>query len=243
MSSLQNSRVEASSARMGLGANAGQQEATGDFVERRVGRNRRRVSHGREADRHPVVHDDALRAEVLGVVRDGGDIGVAGREPRAPEPIGVGNRAAVAQLCPDLGGGRGVGVVGVIEVDGPVAGVGRLVGFGGGHGAPRFELRLTPLTSVETADATGASGGDDCMAGSVHLEVDGAVATITNDNPAKHNAFDDEMDAQLFAILSEVKARPDIRAVVWRGEGLRGRRVATSRPSAPTSPGSLTTSS
>ena len=28
----------------------------------------------------------------------------------------------------------------------------------------------------------------------VRLDVDGAIATITNDNPDKHNAFDDEMD-------------------------------------------------
>jgi len=36
------------------------------------------------------------------------------------------------------------------------------------------------------------------MAGTVRLEVDGAIATIVNDNPDKHNAFDDDMDAQLF---------------------------------------------
>jgi len=53
----------------------------------------------------------------------------------------------------------------------------------------------------------------------VHLTVDGAIATITNDNPDKHNAFDDEMDAELFAILAELKARPEVRAVIWRGEG------------------------
>ena len=57
------------------------------------------------------------------------------------------------------------------------------------------------------------------MTGTVRLEVEGAVATITNDNPDKHNAFDDDMDAQLFAILAELKARPEVRAVVWRGEG------------------------
>jgi enoyl-CoA hydratase len=39
---------------------------------------------------------------------------------------------------------------------------------------------------------------------SVRLEIDGAIATITNDNPDKHNAFDDDME---------------IRAVIWRGEG------------------------
>ena len=53
----------------------------------------------------------------------------------------------------------------------------------------------------------------------VHLTVDGAIATITNDNPDKHNAFDDEMDAELFAILAELRARPEVRVVIWRGEG------------------------
>jgi enoyl-CoA hydratase/carnithine racemase len=57
------------------------------------------------------------------------------------------------------------------------------------------------------------------MTDRVRLDVDGAIATITNDNPGKHNAFDDEMDAQLFAILGELKRRPDVRAVIWRGEG------------------------
>lgn len=53
----------------------------------------------------------------------------------------------------------------------------------------------------------------------VRLDVDGAVATITNDNPDKHNAFDDDMDRQLFEILGELRERTDVRAVVWRGEG------------------------
>ncbi len=53
----------------------------------------------------------------------------------------------------------------------------------------------------------------------VKLEIDGGVAVITNANPAKHNAFDDEMDLALFEILGELKARRDIRAVVWRAEG------------------------
>jgi enoyl-CoA hydratase/carnithine racemase len=57
------------------------------------------------------------------------------------------------------------------------------------------------------------------MAGTVRLEVDGAVATITNDNPEKHNAFDDDMDVQLFDVLDELAKRTDIRAVIWRGEG------------------------
>ncbi len=57
------------------------------------------------------------------------------------------------------------------------------------------------------------------MSGTVRLEIDGPIATITNDNPDKHNAFDDDMDAQLFAILGELQARRDVRAIVWRGEG------------------------
>lgn len=57
------------------------------------------------------------------------------------------------------------------------------------------------------------------MTDRITMEIDGAVATITNRNPDKHNAFDDEMDAQLFAYLDELKAKPDVRAVVWRGEG------------------------
>jgi enoyl-CoA hydratase/carnithine racemase len=53
----------------------------------------------------------------------------------------------------------------------------------------------------------------------VRLEIDGPVAVITNDNPDKHNAFDDEMDLRLFEILGELVERTDVRAVVWRGEG------------------------
>lgn len=57
------------------------------------------------------------------------------------------------------------------------------------------------------------------MAGWVRLDVDGAIATITNDNPEKHNAFDDDMDQQLFEVLGELRHRREVRAVVWRGEG------------------------
>ncbi len=57
------------------------------------------------------------------------------------------------------------------------------------------------------------------MTDRVRLDIDGAVATITNDNPAKHNAFDDEMDLRLFEIIDELAQRPEVRAVVWRGEG------------------------
>ena len=57
------------------------------------------------------------------------------------------------------------------------------------------------------------------MSDKVKLEVADAVAVITNDNPGKHNAFDDEMDVRLFEILAELAGRSDVRAAVWRGEG------------------------
>jgi enoyl-CoA hydratase len=53
----------------------------------------------------------------------------------------------------------------------------------------------------------------------VRLDYDGPIATITNNNPDKHNAFDDAMDQQLFEVLGELKANHDVRAVIWRGEG------------------------
>jgi enoyl-CoA hydratase/carnithine racemase len=53
----------------------------------------------------------------------------------------------------------------------------------------------------------------------VRLEIDGPIATITNDNPDKRNAFDDAMDVALFDILGELAQRKEIRAVIWRAEG------------------------
>src|SRR4051812_4560454 len=53
----------------------------------------------------------------------------------------------------------------------------------------------------------------------IHLTYDGPVATITNDNPGAHNAFDDAMDAELFAAFAELRDRADVRAIIWRGEG------------------------
>ena len=57
------------------------------------------------------------------------------------------------------------------------------------------------------------------MTKAVRLEYDGPIAVITNDNVDKHNAFDDDMDQQLFAVVAELCERPEVRAVVWRGEG------------------------
>lgn len=53
----------------------------------------------------------------------------------------------------------------------------------------------------------------------VRLDVDGAIATITNANPEKANAFDDSMDQRLFEILAEIGGNRDVRVVIWRAEG------------------------
>ncbi len=53
----------------------------------------------------------------------------------------------------------------------------------------------------------------------VRLDVDGPVAVITNNRPAKHNAMSDEMDARLWEVLAELHGMADLRAIVWRGEG------------------------
>src|SRR3974390_1566131 len=57
------------------------------------------------------------------------------------------------------------------------------------------------------------------MTDKVLLDVNGPIAVITNDNPSKRNAFDDDMDVRLFDILAELRERPEIRAVIWRAEG------------------------
>jgi enoyl-CoA hydratase/carnithine racemase len=57
------------------------------------------------------------------------------------------------------------------------------------------------------------------MTDKVVFEVRGPIAVISNNNPAKRNAFDDDMDVLLFDILAELKDRKDVRVVIWRGEG------------------------
>jgi enoyl-CoA hydratase/carnithine racemase len=57
------------------------------------------------------------------------------------------------------------------------------------------------------------------LAGTVHLTIEDHVAILTNDNPDKHNAFDDDMDVQLFDAFATIAADPEVRAVIWRAEG------------------------
>ena len=52
------------------------------------------------------------------------------------------------------------------------------------------------------------------MTKEVRLEFDGPIATITNDNVEKHNAFDDDMDSQLFASYLNI---PTYQRILARG--------------------------
>jgi enoyl-CoA hydratase/carnithine racemase len=53
----------------------------------------------------------------------------------------------------------------------------------------------------------------------VRVEQRGAVAVVTLDRPDRLNAMGDTMDAQFWAALVDVYARPEVRVVLWRGEG------------------------
>ncbi len=53
----------------------------------------------------------------------------------------------------------------------------------------------------------------------ITLEYDGNVAIMSNNRPEKHNAANDDMDARLWDCLAELHQKPDIRAIIWRGEG------------------------
>ncbi|MEM7409493.1 MAG: enoyl-CoA hydratase/isomerase family protein [Myxococcota bacterium] len=53
----------------------------------------------------------------------------------------------------------------------------------------------------------------------ITLEIQDGVAVLSNNRPEKHNAANDEMDAQLWQALGELHGREDVRAIVWRGNG------------------------
>lgn len=55
--------------------------------------------------------------------------------------------------------------------------------------------------------------------GQVRCEVDGEIATLTLDRPAKHNALSDPMWEQLEQQSRALGERDDIRIIVVRGEG------------------------
>lgn len=60
----------------------------------------------------------------------------------------------------------------------------------------------------------------DAMSG-IRLHIQGPVAELRLDNPAKLNCFTVEMLGQLAAHLEVVEGRPEIRAVVVTAEGER----------------------
>lgn len=57
------------------------------------------------------------------------------------------------------------------------------------------------------------------MTGSVHLDLDAAVASITIDNPKKRNSFDMPMMRQLRDVSGIIADNHDIRVVLIRGAG------------------------
>lgn len=53
----------------------------------------------------------------------------------------------------------------------------------------------------------------------ITLEIEDGIAVLSNARPEKHNAANDEMDRQLFDALERLHTEPDLRVVLWRGEG------------------------
>ena len=53
----------------------------------------------------------------------------------------------------------------------------------------------------------------------VLCKIDGPVAVVSFNRPEKHNAFNDAMDDEFFALLADLHGNEDIRAMVLRGEG------------------------
>lgn len=53
----------------------------------------------------------------------------------------------------------------------------------------------------------------------ITLEFDGPVAIMSNNRPEKHNAANDAMDTRLWEVLAELHERPEVRAIIWRGNG------------------------
>ena len=72
-------------------------------------------------------------------------------------------------------------------------------------------------TTTPNGEAPSAPAEDDRNL--VLLDIDGPIATITNNRPAKHNAMSDAMDGRLWEVLAECHERTDLRAIIWRGAG------------------------
>lgn len=53
----------------------------------------------------------------------------------------------------------------------------------------------------------------------VLLDYDGPVAIVTNNRPDRHNAASDAFNKRLWECFGEVNANPEVRCVLWRGNG------------------------
>jgi enoyl-CoA hydratase/carnithine racemase len=74
---------------------------------------------------------------------------------------------------------------------------------------------------IGDADAPGQTTAGAGPGGAVHASVDGAVGTITLDNPAKRNAMDLAMYAAVPGAVATLLADPALRVVILRGAGDR----------------------
>jgi enoyl-CoA hydratase len=63
------------------------------------------------------------------------------------------------------------------------------------------------------------AGARSCMSGTVLVERDGGIATVTLSSPGRMNALDKAMWAQLGAAMSELGADDSLRCVILRGAG------------------------
>lgn len=64
-----------------------------------------------------------------------------------------------------------------------------------------------------------SSRAEEISSGAVKLHFDGAVATVVLDRPQAMNALTEDMQTALGTIMSELRRRNEVRAVVIRGEG------------------------
>jgi enoyl-CoA hydratase/carnithine racemase len=53
----------------------------------------------------------------------------------------------------------------------------------------------------------------------VVLEYDGSVAIVSNNRPERHNAASDAFNKRLWEVFYEIHCNPDVRCVLWRGNG------------------------
>jgi enoyl-CoA hydratase/carnithine racemase len=54
----------------------------------------------------------------------------------------------------------------------------------------------------------------------VLLDYDGSVAIVSNNRPDRHNAASDAFNQRLWEVFAEIHGNPDVRCVLWRGNGL-----------------------